>query len=133
MGLLLTAVEGLYSPAGEFLGVAALDVAFPYLIDTFLDAPELSEHVEAFLVDSAGKVVVRSSHRARAFSVEQYTQEAFEHRDALPEGDQRTAGWTRVESDGRSLQMLWHPLTAVDWTYVVVGERAPLFALVAEL
>jgi hypothetical protein len=134
MGLLLTVSQGLYDPAGTQLGVAAVDVAFPFVIDTFLDAPELQDTVEAFLVDAKGMTVVRSSLGEQAFTTREYTQKPFPYVDSLPRGAAaRTSGWRKVVDGDRTLQILWEPLDAVDWMYVIVGDRDALFAKAAGL
>lgn len=134
MGLLLTVSEGLYDDEGNFLGVAAVDVAFPYLITKFLDAPELKGSVEAFLVDRDGMVIVRSSEAKKAFTAKQYVPARFEYADHLPE-DRRAgaAGWKKIVTEETTLQLMWKPLDAVDWKYVIVGERDELFAKAREM
>ena len=128
MGLLLTVSRGLYDEAGAFLGVAAMDVGFGYLIEELLDAPELAGTAEAFLVDAEGLVVARSSHKATAKSAREFVPTPFEHADLLPTVKDDGGGW--VELDGAApMLMHWHALDAVDWTYVIVGDRAALMTL----
>jgi len=135
MGLLLTVSEGLHDQEGNFLGVAALDVAFPYLIDEFLDAPELEDIAEAFLVGTDGNVVVRSSEKGGAFDAKTYEPKPFPFLAQLPRDGlaAKAAGWKRFDHEGETLEMVWKPLQAVDWWYVVVGNRAEMFARAAEL
>lgn len=135
MGLLLTVSEGLHDQAGNFLGVAALDVAFPFLIDSFLDSPELEDITEAFLVSSDGNVVVRSSEKRGAFDATKYVPKPFPHLAQLPRRGlaSRSAGWKRFVHEGQTLEMVWKPLQAVEWWYVVVGERKAMFDRATEL
>ena len=100
MGLLLTVSQGLRDGQGTFLGVAALDIAFPYLIDNYLDPPELKDVVEAFLVGRDGMVIIRSSEAEDAFEADTYEPKAFPHLDQLPRDGlaARSAGWRTFET-----------------------------------
>ncbi len=64
-GLVLTCVCPMINDRREFLGVAALDVTFDYLIETLLKIPELSGVREVYLLDREGRVVVRSRDLGR--------------------------------------------------------------------
>ena len=59
-GLILPCTTSLYAPDGQLLGVAGIELTFDYLIDELLTlgVPGVEE---AFLLDAAGRIVVRSS------------------------------------------------------------------------
>ncbi len=134
MGLLLTASQALYDEAGTFLGVAALDVGFRYLVDELLDSDELAAHSEAFLVDSKEFVVARSTQKEAARTMRQFTPVPFEYGDQLPAPkDGASGGWVEFDVGDRSLLLSWNRLNAVEWTYVVVGDRDTLLGVAGAL
>ncbi len=135
MGLLLTVSQGLRDEQGTFLGVAALDVALPYLIDNYLDPPELKDVVEAFLVGRDGMVIIRSSEATDAFEADTYEPRPFPYLDQLPQDGlaSRSAGWRTFETAEGVQEIVWRSIESVDWWYVVVGDRDALFDRVREL
>ena len=133
MGLLLTVSQGLYDDDGGFLGVAGLDVGFAYLIDELLDPDELDGVAEAFLLGPDNVVIVRSSHKASARTARTFVPAAFLHADRLPETTGKPGGWVEFDDAGSELLLRWNRLHAVDWTYVLVGQKAPLFEVAATL
>ena len=134
MGLLLTASQGLYDEGGEFLGVAAIDVGFHYLIEELLDIEALESHAEAFLVGPDDFVIARSSQKDVARTAKVFTPVAFEHTDLLPANRRHEhGGWVELgPPDGRQL-LHWNRLDAVDWIYVVVGDKEALFDVASTL
>ena len=134
MGLLLTCSQGLHDASGRFLGVGAVDVAFAHLVDELLEAPDLREHTEAFLIDEQGRAVVRSSQKELARTVTEYEPGPFPWANALPDASvDRALGWAEIRGDGEPLLLHWQRLQAVDWMYVVVGPQVPLLELGARL
>lgn len=116
MGLLLTCSAPLRARDGSVLGVAALDLAFAWVVEELLHPAELGGGVEAFLIDGAGLVVVRSSQRDTAREVTRYTPEPFPWSGVLPELQARPRGF--AVSQGR--EVVWARLAAVPWTYALV-------------
>jgi serine/threonine-protein kinase len=135
LGLLMTASQAIRDPAtNKLLGVGAVDLTFPYFIDTLLEDERLAKVGEAFLVDGDGLVIVRASQKelARAAPkdyenpkleadgvlgatgksiLEAAKQNATGHLE-LPDG--RLAVWSRLESTG--------------WLYLVLGETEAMLA-----
>ncbi len=121
MGLLLGCGTGLFSPEGAFVGVAALDVTVGCLVETLLQPAGMP--VEAYLVDSDGRVVVRSGLKEQATSGQEYQPEPF----AWPGVVQAVSGGRRnghleINED----LVVWSTLDTMPWTYVLVGEGPAL-------
>ena len=134
MGLLLTVSQGLYDESGAFLGVGAVDVGFGYLIEELLDAPELVGAAEAFLIGPDNAVIVRSSHKENALRATEFVPVPFEHTALLPaERTDEAGGWVEFDVDGADKLLHWNRLHAVDWTYVIVGDKAGLFDVAGSL
>ncbi len=134
MGLLLTVSQALYDEPGTFLGVASVDIGFLYLIDELLDSEELGPHSEAFLVDEKGRVIARSTHKAKAHTATEFTPLPFEHAEHLQLGSTlQSGGWAEFELDGEPRLLHWNRLHAVDWSYVIVGGKEDLLAVSAAL
>ena len=134
MGLLLTCSQALHDREGRFLGVGAVDVGFAHLVNDLLEAPDLREHTEAFLIDGQNNTVVRSSQKALARTVTEYEPVPFPWSHALPDPSvDRAVGWAEIDGEGEPLLLHWQRLQAVDWMYVVVGPRGPLLELGARL
>ncbi len=120
MGLLITDSVALRTPEGEFLGVAAVDITFGYVIDTLLEPQGLEQPFEAFLVDEQGRVAVRSSQKALARTLTEYTPSPFEEWERI-RGEE--TGYREFEVGAQPKWLAWRRLESVPWTYVIVGER----------
>jgi serine/threonine-protein kinase len=123
MGLLVTATRALHSPDGALIGVAAVDITIGYLIDTFLLPPALGAPVEAWLVDSDGDVVVRSSLGTQARELTAYEPPPFPFADVLGAIRASPAGG-QVTRDGTLFA--WSGLETLGWTYVISGDAEGL-------
>ncbi len=119
LGMVVSCMAPLWSPDNRFLGVAAVDVTFDYFIEHLLEAPGLD--AESLLVDSKGRIQIRSSQKGEARDATEYDLEAFEH-SALLSTDE--SGYAEV--DGTLL--VWRPVGGVDWTYVVMGDADVLLS-----
>ncbi len=129
LGLLITASQAIVHPQTQkTLGVAAIDLTFPYFIDTLLESPRLAKVGEAFLVDDADKVLVRASQKETARDAEQYKNPDFaDPKEGLGAAAAaildaaRTQSNGHLELDGERLAV-WSRVESTGWLYVVVGE-----------
>lgn len=129
MGLLITASRPLRDAEGDFVGVAAVDLLFGYVIDALLAPPELSAPVEIYLVDEKGLVVVQSSMRDSARTATTWEPAAFPMPDVLAKMRARPGGGHTLTGEGEAAQFVaWERLRSVPWTYVLVGPEAALLA-----
>ncbi|MBT3218700.1 MAG: protein kinase [Proteobacteria bacterium] len=120
LGLLVACTYALHSNSGEFLGVAAIDVSIPYLINEYLEPPGFGDVTEAFLIDDEGRVVVRSSYLDN--ELQDYQLENFEDTRLLKVMRNNDVG--HVEFDGPDGKVLaaYNTLDLMGWIYVVVGD-----------
>jgi len=127
LGLLMTASQPIKNPAtNELLGVAAVDLTFPYFIDTLLENPKLKEAGEAFIVDDKGLVLVRASQKDKAKNYDaSYVNPPFEYKNVLDAASREKNG--RLELDGGRIAV-WSHLGAVEWVYVVIGATDKMLA-----
>jgi len=132
LGLLLTASQTIRHPAtNKRLGVAAVDLTFPYFIDTLLESERLKGAGEAFIIDTDGKVMVRASLKDQARSVKDYKNPPIGDASVLgPTGDAILAAMKKQPSghlqlDGARLAV-WSRVEATGWNYLVVGDETKL-------
>jgi len=119
MGVLLTCMQPLYSLEDEFIGVAAIDITLKWLIDHLLDPPDLGTPVVSTLVDGDMNVQVHSGQRDSARSATDFEIVRFDFADVVGESP---AGFSTVDGT----LVLWAPVPAMDWTYVVTGDATTL-------
>jgi hypothetical protein len=132
LGLLLTASQTIRHPAtNKRLGVAAVDLTFPYFIDTLLESERLKGAGEAFIIDTEGKVMVRSSLKDLARNAKDYKNPPIGDAGVLGAvGDtilqtmkKQPSGHLQI--DGGRLAV-WSRVEATGWNYLVVGDEATL-------
>jgi hypothetical protein len=108
--------------------VAAVDLTFPYFIDTLLESPTLQKAGEAFLVDTEDKILVRASEKALARDVDEYINPEFadpdkgvgaEGRAILAAAKAQSNGHLEL-ADGKLA--VWSKVEATGWLYVVIGD-----------
>jgi len=66
LGLILPCGKALYDDDDNFLGVAAVELTFDYIIKELLEIDSLKDQSEAFLLNDQGEIVVRSSKKGRS-------------------------------------------------------------------
>ncbi|MCC6621536.1 MAG: protein kinase [Deltaproteobacteria bacterium] len=126
LGLLMTASQSIRDPrTNALLGVASVDLTFPYFIDTLLEIEKLKAAGEAFIVNEEGLVLVRASLKDQARDAEKYDNPPFEHKNVLEAAKDQVNG--HLDLGGGKIA-LWSKLRAVPWLYVVVGDTDKLLA-----
>ena len=129
LGLLITASQTIRHPlTNKRLGVAAVDLTFPYFIDTLLEHERLAKVGEAFIVDGEGKIIVRASEKALASDAKEYTNpELTDAKKGLGEVGAAILAAAKAQPTGH-LELeggrlaVWGKVEATDWLYLVVGE-----------
>jgi hypothetical protein len=111
MGLLIGCGVALRGPDGALVGVAGLDVTVPHLANEWVTPGDLD--AEGFLVADDDRVIVRS----RGEAGQPGEEAAFPWPDVLAAVRAEPAGQARIGEHFAA----WSRLSAVDWTYVVVG------------
>lgn len=119
MGLLVTCSEAVYDDDTVFLGVAAVDLSLSHVVEDLLEPPSLRGKTEEWLIDTEGRTIVWSK-----LGRDQKDIPVFPYGDVLTalRGEQRNG---TLEQDGKLV--IWSPVPAIGWTYVVVGETDALF------
>lgn len=111
MGLLISCSMAVNDAAGLPLGVVGLDVTVRGLVETWLAPSDLP--AEGFLIGDDGSLIARSAPAGEAQGTG-----SFPFPDALAMVQEPVGGQTIV---GERF-FAWSRLSAVPWTYVVVGE-----------
>ncbi len=124
MGLLVTCTRALHDRSGAFIGVAALDITVGYVIDTFLQPEGLPAPVEGWIVDSEGRVVVRSTLRVPAKGLKDYLPPLFPEAEVVTAMQGAAAGGGHLERDGTLF--VWSALETLGWMYVITGDSGAL-------
>ncbi|GIW72054.1 MAG: hypothetical protein KatS3mg102_1596 [Planctomycetota bacterium] len=129
-GMILPCVTMLHDEDGTLLGVAGIEVTFDDLIEELLSMPEQPAVRETFLLDSSGRVVVRSSEplrRYRAGELHGARQLVPLEPQPLREAilAQRTGRLERDTAAGRTLYVFYE-LPTLGWTYLVEADLQAL-------
>ncbi len=128
LGLLMTASQAVRDPhTGVRLGVAAVDLTFPFFIDALLDIEQLASSGEAFLIDEGGLVIVRSSLKEAARNAKDYDNPSAADAKVLGEDGKALLAAAAKSPSGRlelpSGQLaIWARLQATGWLYAVIGK-----------
>jgi hypothetical protein len=120
--LVLPCTQGVWSPTGEFLGVAGVEITVTKLVETGLRLPDRAMS-RATLVDGHGRTVIDSRDANKRF-VASGKDEAVELADFdLPEVAAAiragTEGQRETTRDGHRVVVSFVRLDAIGWYYVV--------------
>jgi hypothetical protein len=126
LGLILPCARSLYDAEEKFLGVAAIELTFKFVIEELLEIAELKAHSEAFLLNEKGEVVIRSSKKDTEYRgsarVRTIRMPEFEDAAVVAKIKERESGY--VES-GDQLT-IYQRMSTLGWYYVVQGESDAL-------
>ncbi len=133
LGLLITAAQAIRHPTtSKLLGVAAVDLTFQYFIDNLLESERLEKISEAVLVDTDGKVLVRTTQKEAARNVKEYTNPLFsDPTKGFGDVGARVLAAAKAQPNGH-LELedgklaVWSKVEATGWLYVVIGDEQPL-------
>ena len=129
--LVLPCTEGLWSPAGEFLGVAGVEITVTKMVETSMIMAGRAT-LRTSLVDARGRKVIDSRDAGKRF-VASGKDEAIEFTEldlpeiaaAIREG---APGLRELVRDGRRIVVAFVRLDAIGWYYVVEVDAATLGA-----
>ncbi len=133
LGLLMTASQAIRNPAThKLLGVAAVDLTFPYFIDTLLESERLAKAGEAILVDGTGLIIVRASQKELARAApKDYENPPFASAKGIGDLGRAILDAAKIQKSGH-LELpggklaVWSPVEATGWLYVVLGDTEAL-------
>jgi len=126
---------GLWSRAGEFLGVAGVEIAVTKLIRTVLSLPGLqTERVS--LVDGGGNKVVDSNDAGKRFRTngrdDSLELEPFELPQVVEAMRKSSSGLLELDRGGKRLVVAFVRLDVLGWSYVVEAEEASVLGHVKD-
>jgi len=129
--LVLPCTEGLWSPTGEFLGVAGVEITVTKMVETSMIMAGRAT-LRTSLVDARGRKVIDSRDAGKRF-VASGKDEAIEYTDfdlpeiatAIREG---APGLRELVRDGRRIVVAFVRLDALGWYYVVEVDATTLGA-----
>ncbi len=129
--LVLPCTEGLWSPTGEFLGVAGVEITVTKMVETSMVMTERAT-LRTSLVDARGRKVVDSRDAGKRF-VASGKDEAIEYSDFdLPEITAAiragAPGLREAVRDGRRVVVAFVRLDSLGWYYVVEVDASTLGA-----
>ncbi len=129
--LVLPCTEGLWSPTGEFLGVAGVEITVTKMVETSMIMANRTT-LRASLVDARGRKVIDSRDAGKRF-VASGKDEALQYAEFdLPEiaGAIRTGapGLRELVRDGRQIVVAFVRLDTLGWYYVVEVDATTLGA-----
>ena len=127
--LVLPCTEGLWSPSGEFLGVAGVEITVTKMVETSMVLPGRAT-VRTSLVNEHGRKVIHSSDAGKRL-VGSGKDEALEFTDFdLPEVvaaiRAKEEGLLEVTRGEQRLVVAFVRLDALDWYYVVETDASTL-------
>ncbi|MFT6143735.1 MAG: serine/threonine-protein kinase [Myxococcota bacterium] len=131
LGRILPSAMAIVNDEDQLAGVAAIELTFDYVIDELMEIPELQGKAEAFLLDEAGRVVVRSSQRESSASatttrtLRMPTFQVDEVVDAITTQGRRS-GYLETEVDNEDTLIVWQRMQSLGWFYVVQGDSSKL-------
>jgi serine/threonine-protein kinase len=123
--LVLPCTEGLWSPGGDFLGVAGVEITVTKIVETGLALPGRTT-VRTSLLNGDGKKVIDSFDAGKRFKasgkdegITLYDFDIPEVVEAVRAGNQ---GLREVRRDGKDLMVAFVRLDVLGWYYVVEVE-----------
>jgi serine/threonine protein kinase len=123
--LVLPCTEGLWSPGGEFLGVAGVEITVTKMVETSLSLPARAT-VRTSLLDAEGKKVIDSFDAGKRFKAsgkdEASTLYEFDIPKVVDAVKAGNPGLLEVRRDGRDLIVAFVRLDVLGWFYVVEVE-----------
>jgi serine/threonine protein kinase len=127
--LVLPCTEGLWSPSGEFLGVAGVEITVTKMVETSMVLPSRTT-LRTSLLDEQGRKIIDSNDAGKRLA-SSGKDEALEFQDfdlpavsaAIRNGEE---GLRELTRNGRRILVAFVRLDALGWYYVVETDAATL-------
>jgi serine/threonine-protein kinase len=125
---LLPVSLGIYSDDGDFVGVAALEISFAYIVDNLLQMEQFAGIAEAYVLDEEGKILMSTVSDERssnsALKSRWLRRKRFDNAAVREAVRDRIGGHMEVEGeDGGTDLVVWSRMGDLGWTYLVQGPR----------
>jgi eukaryotic-like serine/threonine-protein kinase len=136
LGLMLPCSMSLYDDNGVHLGVAGIELSFDFIIDRLLEAPELANVAETYMLDAGGRIVIQSSDKARAgtdsaLGKRLVRMKRFPFEKVTAAALARPSGHMTLDTPQGKQLFVWDRMKSTGWTYVIRGpEREVMKAVV---
>ena len=125
-GLVVSAVQPLYSKEDEFLGVSAIDITFDYAYNTIMAAAQDKKSgliKNRYLINHEGKVILSNiramSNREEAEKTQSEIKfKEFPYPQILKTIRTQKSGQVKLESDGQTKLIGFSPISTLSWYYV---------------
>jgi serine/threonine-protein kinase len=125
--LVLPCTEGLWSPAGEFLGVAGVEITVTKMVETGLVLPGF-QTIRTSLVNGDGKKVIDSTDAGKRFEADGKDEALalfdFDIPEVVTAIREGGAGMRELKHNGRDSIVVFVRLDALGWYYVVELDAA---------
>ncbi|MDD7984580.1 protein kinase [Lentisphaera marina] len=125
-GLVVSAVQPLYSKTDDFLGVSAIDITFDYAYNTIMAASEDKRTgiiKNRFLINDQGKVILSNLKAMSNFEEAEKNKSEIQFKEfPYPQliktiRDQKS-GQVKLEKDGQTRLIGFSPIPTLSWYYV---------------
>jgi len=126
-GYLLPCASALYSAAGQFLGVAAVELTFDDIIREFLRVPDVPLFEEAFLLNAEGEILISSKLPGANHDGTGVRKLApFPFRSTFNKMKKESIGHDSFEINDRKFWLAFSKIEAVGMYYVVMIDASEL-------
>jgi eukaryotic-like serine/threonine-protein kinase len=125
-GLVVSAVQPLYSKSDEFLGVSAIDITFDYAYNTIMAAAEDKRTgiiKNRYLIDEEGKVILSNLKTMSNFKEAEKNQDEIQFKEfpypqLIKTIRSQKSGQIKLEIDGHTRLIGFSPIATLSWYYV---------------
>ena len=127
--LVVPCTKGVWSPSGEFLGVAGVEMTVTKMVTTSMRM-QTRRPLRTSLVDKDGKKIIDSSQAGKRFTAsgrdEALVLSEFDIPEIAAAIRGHTEGVKQIDRDGHAIMVAFVRLDAINWYYVVEVDAATL-------
>ena len=125
-GLVVSAVQPLYSKEDKFLGVSAIDITFDYAYNTIMDAAADKRTgiiKNRYLMNKEGKVILSNLKEMSNLAEAEKNQEEIQFKEfpyphLINSIISQKSGQIKLEQDGQTRLIGFSSIPTVEWFYV---------------
>ncbi len=137
LGLMLPCSMGLYDDDGNLRGVAGIELSFDFLIDRLLEAPELTDVADTYILDAGGRIVIQSSDKKRAstdsgLGKRLVRMKRFPYEMVTAAALAKPSGTMVADTPSGKQLFVWDRMKSTGWIYIVRGDERAVMQAVSE-
>ena len=125
-GLVVSAVQPLYSKENKFIGVSAIDITFDYAYNTIMAASEDKKTgiiKNRYLIDKEGKVILSNLREMSNMKEAEETKIEIQFKDfpylhLMKTISKQRSGQVKIEHEGQTKLIGFSPISTLQWYYV---------------